>query len=239
MRGPAFPSARMSIKPGHRTTEFWLIVTTAAAAALAAIADQVPPKWGLAITAALAGLYSLSRGLAKRAASLDDNDDDDGGADSPAQIVPRMAAIALVGLPILVLFSGCSTQTTRQIDRRPDGTEVSTRARSLNFMAGRSAVRGVKVTQTEKTQGMSVSGIEAESDATNLSNAIGAILMKGLATYLTGGAAAMQPSATPTPTPSLGTWSLPAGMKAVQRGGEILLVPADDPSTPHPEILVP
>lgn len=224
----------MSIKPGHRTTEFWIVIVTAVMAALGAIADQVPPKWGLAITAALAGLYSLSRGLAKRAARQDD-DDDDGGADSPALIVPRMAAIALLGLPILMLVSGCSTQTTRQIDRRRDGTEISTRARSLNFMAGKSSARGVKISQTDKTQGMSVAGLESDSDATALSNAIGAILMKGLATYLTGGAAALPASGAPA-APSLGAFSLPEGMKAVQRGGEILLVPKDDPSQPQPEI---
>jgi hypothetical protein len=38
---------------------------------------------------------------------------------------------------------------------------------------------------------------------------------------------------------SLGEWRIPEGMKAVQRGAAIVLVPKDDPSTPVPEIEVP
>lgn len=45
-------------------------------------------------------------------------------------------------------------------------------------------------------------------------------------------------TATRSGTP-LGEWRIPEGMKAVQRGAAIVLVPKDDPSTPVPEILVP
>lgn len=140
-----------------------------------------------------------------------------------------------------LVLSGCSTHTTRQIDRRPDGTEITTRARSLAFMAGKSAVRDVKISQTEKTQGMSLGRLDQESDATGLTQAIGAIVVQGMAAYLTGGASTLRAgSQSPTALPmSLGEWTVPKGMKAVQRGNAVVLVPVDDPSKPVPELIPP
>lgn len=86
-------------------------------------------------------------------------------------------------------------------------------------MAGKSAMRGVKVSQTDKTQGMSVGSLEQESDATKLSEAIGAVIVKGLQAYLTGGASTLLPATK--------EFTVPAGYK---------LVPKDDPSTAQPEI---
>lgn len=148
---------------------------------------------------------------------------------------------AVLALAAALTLCGCSTHTTRQVDRRPDGTEITTRARSLAFMAGKSAVRDVKISQTEKTQGMSLGGLDQESDATPLTQAIGAIVVQGLAAYFTGGASTLRTGGQgPTALPmSLGEWTVPKGMKAVQRGGSVVLVPADDPSTPVPEIVVP
>jgi hypothetical protein len=139
---------------------------------------------------------------------------------------PRIIGI-LLALGILAgmaaIVSGCASHATRQVDRRPDGTEVSTRARSVAFMAGKSALRDVKVTQTEKTQGMSVGRLDQESDATALSESIGNILVRGLAAYLTGGAGGLPSMPASAPAPA----SVPPGFK---------LVPTDDPSRPHPEI---
>lgn len=103
------------MKPGYRTTEFWLVVITAIIAALSAIADQVSPKWSVAITAALAGLYALSRGLAKAALAAveSDQDDDDAPPSSGPGVAGTVALIALAGLPILWLVSaGCASRPT-------------------------------------------------------------------------------------------------------------------------------
>lgn len=141
---------------------------------------------------------------------------------------PRIVVVILVlGVlaGIAAMITGCASHATRQVDRRPDGTEVSTRARSVAFMAGKSALRDVKVTQTEKTQGMSVGRLDQESDATALSEAIGNVLVRGLAAYLTGGAGGFP--ALPAAAPAAGP-AIPPGFK---------LVPVDDPSRPQPEIL--
>lgn len=130
---------------------------------------------------------------------------------------------ATIMTAIAVITSGCASHATRQTDRRPDGTEITTRARSVAFMAGKSAMRDVKVSQTEKTQGMSVGALDQESDATKLSEAIGAVLVKGLIAYMTGGASTMVPGAS-APT----ALAIPAGFK---------LVPKDDPSTSKPEVM--
>lgn len=146
-------------------------------------------------------------------------------ADRPLE-GPRIVVVLLVlGVlaGIAAMLAGCASHATRQVDRRPDGTEVSTRARSVAFMAGKSALRDVKVSQTEKTQGMSVGRLDQESDATALSEAIGNILVRGLAAYLTGGAGGLPSMPASAPAPA----SVPPGFK---------LVPTDDPSRPHPEI---
>lgn len=39
--------------------------------------------------------------------------------------------------------------------------------------------------------------------------------------------------------PPVSSLTIPPGMKAVQRGSEVLLVPKDDPSVPQPEIVTP
>lgn len=53
------------IKPGWKTTEFWISVLTSAGSILASAIGFLPPKYAAIVTAASAGLYSVSRGLAK------------------------------------------------------------------------------------------------------------------------------------------------------------------------------
>lgn len=50
------------MKPGYRTTEFWI---TIAASVWAAIAPGLPPQYQAAIPAIAGGLYSIARGIAK------------------------------------------------------------------------------------------------------------------------------------------------------------------------------
>jgi len=53
------------MKPGYKTTEFWVTVLTAVGALIAALADQLPPKYAALGAAISSGLYAISRGLAK------------------------------------------------------------------------------------------------------------------------------------------------------------------------------
>lgn len=54
------------IKPGYKTTEFWLTMGSNVAAILTTLAGVVPPKWSAIFLIAANGLYALSRGLAKQ-----------------------------------------------------------------------------------------------------------------------------------------------------------------------------
>ena len=58
---------KISIEPkaGIKTTEMWITAIVAAAAILATFAGKVEGGWGLACAVISAGMYALSRGLAK------------------------------------------------------------------------------------------------------------------------------------------------------------------------------
>lgn len=145
-RGRLFPQPLMSpCKPGHRTTEFWTVVVTALAAAGAAVADKIPPKWALAYMAGMAGLYSLARGLAKLGAGTDD-DDDQGGSDAPSALLPKMAAVALVGLPILLAASGCQSGAGAA-----SGDDACTKAVAAYQLYQTSLATGREVSKDERT----------------------------------------------------------------------------------------
>lgn len=62
---PATP-ALSSAKPGYKTTEFWLTVATAVAGLLQAVAGALPPAQAAILITISTGLYTLSRGLAKK-----------------------------------------------------------------------------------------------------------------------------------------------------------------------------
>ena len=57
---------RTVMKAGFKTTEFWLSIATTAAALLGAVADVFPSKWAALIMAVSTGLYTISRGMAKK-----------------------------------------------------------------------------------------------------------------------------------------------------------------------------
>lgn len=53
------------MKPGYKTTEFWLTLATQVGALVSTVSDNLPPKYAaIAATVAAVG-YALSRGLAK------------------------------------------------------------------------------------------------------------------------------------------------------------------------------
>lgn len=53
------------MKPGVRTTEFWLTVAVDAGALIAALADALPPRYAALATTVSTGLYAVARGWAK------------------------------------------------------------------------------------------------------------------------------------------------------------------------------
>lgn len=127
-----------------------------------------------------------------------------------AILAPYLLALALA-------VSGCAVSSTHQIDRRPDGTEVSTKAKQYGFLAGKSSLREFKASQTAKTQGLSVGSVDSEADVTPLAQVLGQLAIQGMAAYMSGGATALRS----------GPPAVPPGFK---------LVPVDDPSVPKLEI---
>jgi hypothetical protein len=79
----------------------------------------------------------------------------------------------------LVFLTGCAQFSTHQTDvttTAPDGTEtrtITTRASGRTVAASKQALATWKATQTDKSQGASVGGLNQESDAGGLTKALG------------------------------------------------------------------
>jgi hypothetical protein len=58
-------SSAPAIKPGVRTTEFWLTIAIDVAAFAAALSNVLPDRYAALAASASTGLYTLSRGIAK------------------------------------------------------------------------------------------------------------------------------------------------------------------------------
>lgn len=59
-----------NIKSGWKTTEFWGSLAVGAAVVISSLEGALPPKYAALAGTLVAGLYSLSRGLAKLNAAL-------------------------------------------------------------------------------------------------------------------------------------------------------------------------
>ena len=55
----------VTLKPGHKTTEFAVTVLTGIAFLAASLSGNLSPHWAAIAGAVSSGLYALSRGLAK------------------------------------------------------------------------------------------------------------------------------------------------------------------------------
>lgn len=53
------------MKPGYKTTEFWVSATATGGALLGALAGVLPGTAGVVAASIAAGCYAVSRGLAK------------------------------------------------------------------------------------------------------------------------------------------------------------------------------
>ena len=84
-----------------------------------------------------------------------------------------------IAILTVALLSGCAQFSTHQTDvttTSADGTEtrtITTRASGRTFAASRQALATWKATQTDKSQGASVGGLNQESDASGLTKALG------------------------------------------------------------------
>jgi hypothetical protein len=54
------------VKPGYKTTEFWVSVVAAGAALAAAVQGALPPKYAAIAGAVAVFGYAVARGLAKQ-----------------------------------------------------------------------------------------------------------------------------------------------------------------------------
>lgn len=54
------------MKPGWKTTEFWLTIFTALNGIVGQYAGLIPEPYGIIITSVMGAAYSISRGLAKK-----------------------------------------------------------------------------------------------------------------------------------------------------------------------------
>ena len=55
------------VKPGVKTSEFWFLLAAAVANIITVLADKMPASWAAIAAIVAAGLYAISRGLAKKA----------------------------------------------------------------------------------------------------------------------------------------------------------------------------
>ena len=55
----------MGLKPGYRTTEFWVTALTVAGLVIASATTSLAPRYAALGAAISAGLYAVARGLAK------------------------------------------------------------------------------------------------------------------------------------------------------------------------------
>jgi hypothetical protein len=80
----------------------------------------------------------------------------------------------------LLLGSGCARFTTTQIDERTniqtgETTTITTKASSFTFFDSKSSLAKWKATQSEKSQGAEVGGLDQETSGTNTVDLIRAL----------------------------------------------------------------
>ena len=55
-----------TVKPGLKTTEFWLSITTAVVGIVGQFSEVIPGPWGTVLAAIATAGYAVSRGFAKQ-----------------------------------------------------------------------------------------------------------------------------------------------------------------------------
>ena len=87
-------------------------------------------------------------------------------------------------LVLIAIAVGCVSNVTDQTDEStsPDGTRHVKRTKTTAnaLLAGKQAIKGQRVSQSDKTQTASVGESSQESDAEPLATALGKLAIKGL-----------------------------------------------------------
>lgn len=84
-----------------------------------------------------------------------------------------VAVLLMVGL--WLLCSGCSSLVTDQVETALDGTTRKTHVRAYTLFDGKSDLAKLRATATDKSQGVTVSGLSQESSGSNVVNAVESI----------------------------------------------------------------
>lgn len=161
------------IKPGWKTTEFWLSVIAAIVGLLFA-SDAIPTDSPIAkalggVATALSAMgYSVARGMAKKSAQL--------------------LLCTLIALPFL---AGCANLRTTQIDESFSNGQltrrISTKIGTLNYFQSKAEVNKLNITTSDKILSTKIGNAGATADVINTNSvAIMEALGKGVAAGLTG-----------------------------------------------------
>jgi hypothetical protein len=73
----------------------------------------------------------------------------------------------LSALCVCVVFTGCSRLSVTQTETDADGTERRTQFKASTFFDSKSELAKARTTMTEKSQGVSISGLAQESSGSN------------------------------------------------------------------------
>jgi hypothetical protein len=77
------------------------------------------------------------------------------------------SAFSLQLLAFSLVFSGCARFRSTQTETSPDGTQRITRVCVTTFFDGKSDLAKLRASTTDKTQGLTVSGLDQSSSSTN------------------------------------------------------------------------
>lgn len=94
------------------------------------------------------------------------------------RVLATAIAIAILGA-MLCLLTGCAHFTSRQVETTCDGTQRTTTVKVGTFFTAHNDLAKLRASTTEKTQGVSLAGLDQNSSSTNaveMLRLIGAIL---------------------------------------------------------------
>ena len=78
-----------------------------------------------------------------------------------------LAALFLFGLAFVLSLAGCSSFRSEQVHTTQDGTRIESRQRITTFWDSESKLSKLRISTTEKTQGMSLGALSEESSGSN------------------------------------------------------------------------
>ncbi len=189
------------MKPGHRTTEFWIIILTTIAAVATAVAGAVPPEWAAGCAALGGAAYAISRGLAKLGCGLaEDTADEPVGAEDPrpssGPTGPGLIPVLIFGLGAILFLPGCGSirqLTTARIEiqagtnRVPIVQPKDTVVRNLTYNPATGAIELTGYSSAANAAALAAQQAQSEAIATSFREGFGSAMAtadKLVAAYL-------------------------------------------------------